>query len=542
MRRLISLLLLCCLLLPAPWAMAEPAALSVQPVSETIRPGRSVLLGFTVPEQGEIDLCLEDEKGNELSVIVLGYEVEPGLNQVYWNGTYGGYPAPEGRYQLVLTMNGSRASVPVTVGSQAPYLNNMQVENRLITPEQPLRVSFYAGAAGRITTGVRRGSEWYQLASWAVSEGDNRLEWAADPDMIDGEMIFTIQLSDSEGGVSTEEHLVLTLEGFRQPEPEPTPTPEPTAAPEGDVSVEEIHYAQDEIVLDQTIFTPSYGSPYTGKDTTLNYWTLPMDITDEAAVWEMLMQPVTVLDNGKKNAERTQEIIYREPSKSSKGIGVVTCMTQSVHVLERGDEWTLIETYSSSFHDSAVKNWNALVQGYVPTKFLKTVKPDSSMGMVVDKLTQRLYIFREGKLYDTLLVSTGLANERQPYNETRSGEFLLQNPAVGTFASDNMRCAMGIRFNSGDLLHEVPHILMKDGGRSYTTTEPKLGTRGSHGCIRVQRLRTPKGTSMTWLWNNRKDEMKIVIWEDWQGRRYPYPSDDTILYVNPGKGSMYHSS
>lgn len=66
--------------------------------------------------------------------------------------------------------------------------------------------------------------------------------------------------------------------------------------------------------------------------------------------------------------------------------------------------------------------------------------------MVIDKLTQTLYLFKEGHLYSTLLVSTGLANERQPYNETRSGEFLIVS-RVGDFNSDNMICAKALRFN-----------------------------------------------------------------------------------------------
>ena len=274
----------------------------------------------------------------------------------------------------------------------------------------------------------------------------------------------------------------------------------------------------------------------------MNYWTLPMDITDEEAVWEMLMQPVTVLDTGAKNGQKAQVTIRKTPDSNGAGVGVVTCLTQSVHVLEKGDQWTLIECYSSSFHDSKVKAWNLLVQGYVPTKYLKTVKPDTSMGIVIDKLTQRLYIFKDGKLYDTLLVSTGQANKKQPYNETRSGEFLLQCPAVGEFRSDNLYCSMAIRFNSGDLLHEVPHTKLSGGGKSYKSTEYKLGTKASHGCIRVQRKTTPKGTNMRWLWNNRKDEMKIVIWEDWQGRHYPYPDDSTLLYYNPNGGTSYHTA
>ena len=93
-------------------------------------------------------------------------------------------------------------------------------------------------------------------------------------------------------------------------------------------------------------------------------------------------------------------------------------------------------------------------------------------------------IFRNGELFSTLLVSTGLTNARQPYNETRSGEYLLVS-RVGGFMSDNMYCPRAIRFNDGDLLHEVPYV-ERNGKQIYSVTEPYLGQKASHGCIRVQ--------------------------------------------------------
>ena len=318
------------------------------------------------------------------------------------------------------------------------------------------------------------------------------------------------------------------------------PAPAPTAAPaQGTLPGEgELFFLAGN---DQRQYTPSHGSPYEGRDTSVNYWTLPMDITDEEAVWNMLMSPITVVDNGKNNAQRLQVTIRREPDANSDGVGVVTCISQGVHVLEVRDEWALIECYSASFHDSSVKAWNMLVQGWIPSRYLRTVTPDPSMGIVVDKLTQRLYIFRDGRLYDTLLISTGKVNAKQPYNETRSGEFLLMVPAVGGFSDGSMICSMAIRFNGGDLLHEVPHSENSAGEKYYGTYEPALGTKASHGCIRVQRRRTPLGTNMAWIWKNKKNNTRIVIWEDWQGRQILPPSDDTLVYYNPRGGSMYHA-
>lgn len=553
MRKYLSLLLVLILLLPCLALGEAGAGLSVSALEDVLRPGKAVLITFTVPDAGAVNLRLLDDSGAEVSVAVLNLAAQQGENSVWWNGTYGGVPAPEGSYRLVLEQNGQTAETPVTVGAVAPYLTGIEANSTLVTPEQPLTVSFYASCGGRLTTGLRTGDNWRQLSSWDVEAGKNTLTWE-DVSAFDGDVVFTIMLTDSEGYASNEEQLAVTLSGFVASDEtlvmdlaEMEPTAVPANAQEleqaGMVLTDAAPTAAPEL-SDQSVFTPSYGSPYTGLDTSTNYWTLPMDITDVDAVWEMLIQPVTVLDDGGKSSgqHKRQIIIRSEPDSDSKGVGVVTNLTQSVHVLERGEEWTLIECYSSSFHDSAVKAWNMLVQGYVPTRYLKTVTPNQHMGIVVDKLAQRLYIFRDGELYDTLLCSTGLANASQPFNETRSGEFLLQNPAVGGWQDGNMYCAMGIRFNSGDILHQVPARVNGDGTKNYTSYAAALGTKASHGCIRVQRKRTPKGTNMEWIWNNRADEMKLVIWEDWQGRQLPYPDDDLTLYYNPNGGVKYHTA
>lgn len=284
--------------------------------------------------------------------------------------------------------------------------------------------------------------------------------------------------------------------------------------------------------LGEGVFTPSRRNTCGHENC---YWTTPMDISDEEAVWRMLMAPVTVI----RGKQREQIDLLDGPGGSR--IGEITCDSQSVHVLG-GDEngWTLVETYSSSFHDSKSKAYNALLQGYVKTELLEEVTPAGKIGLVVDKLTQRMYVFVEGKLLTELRVSTGLPNERQPYNETRTGEFFLVS-RVGDFKSDNLVCEKGIRFNDGDLMHSVPYI-QYSGGKDYDICERLLGQRASHGCIRVQRKRTPEGINMTWLWNNYQKDTKLVIWEDWPGREYPLVSADTLVYYQPDQGKTYHKA
>lgn len=270
------------------------------------------------------------------------------------------------------------------------------------------------------------------------------------------------------------------------------------------------------------------------------YWETPMDIRDEEAVWAMLSAPITVADGD----QRQQTVLFAEPSEASEPVADITCFSQGLHVLETGDDgWSLVEAYSSSFHDSKIEAWNKLVQGYIQTEKLVTKDVKTKYGMVVDKLTQRLYLFKEGKLFDVLKVSTGLVNDEQPYNETRSGEFILCS-RVGAFPSGNLTCGLAVRFNAGDLLHEVPHKEREGGKKDYSLCEPELGARASHGCIRVQRRRTPNGTNMRWIWDEMKSEIgtRIVLWEDWMGRSIPYPDDKTPVYYNPNKGKNYHEA
>ena len=274
------------------------------------------------------------------------------------------------------------------------------------------------------------------------------------------------------------------------------------------------------------------------------YWCTPMDITDESAVWAMLTAPMTYVDID----QMKQALIYAAPDESSTAVAVVTGQSQGLHVLETLDNgWTRVETYSTSFFDSKVKNYNAFTTGYIQTSKLKTRQVNQRCGIVVDKLTQRLYFFLDGKLETTLTVSTGLYNSRQPYNETRSGEFMLIS-FTGAIKSDNTIGDYAIRYNAADYLHEVVHVKNADGTKNYKYSEPRLGVRASHGCIRVQRLTNADGYNMKVLYEKIKElcgktpNVKLVIWEDYQGRHIPYPAEDTALYYNPDGGSYYHAT
>ena len=280
-------------------------------------------------------------------------------------------------------------------------------------------------------------------------------------------------------------------------------------------------------------------------DHELCFWNLDMGrLEDEENIWKVLTQPVTVIEG----RQREQVRILAEPDeKCTDYVGVVTCASQAVHVLRQEGDWALIEAYSSSEEGSAVRVFAEQFQGWVKAKRLKEVAVDQHYGLVIDKLQQRLYVFREGKLFTTMLCSTGYAkNKAHLFHETPAGEFLMVS-WVGGFWAETLWCAYGMRINSGILIHEVPskeRIDSKTGEKSmsYSRCERYLGEKASHGCIRVQRQLTPEGVNAKWLWDNlsRNPCTKVIIWDDLD-RELAYPADDLPLYYNPKGGTNYHS-
>ena len=255
------------------------------------------------------------------------------------------------------------------------------------------------------------------------------------------------------------------------------------------------------------------------------------DITDEEACWELLQRPITVLDAGQREEIYPRVTPGGEKVNDDKLGGFINGASAAVHVLgEDEDGWTLIE---------GLDYYNRVIRGYVKTSLLKTVTPNDKSGVIIDKLTQRLYVFIDGKLWSSCSVSTGLPNDEQPYNETAAGEYLIVS-WVGDFDSEGMICGMALRFNGGDMIHEVPHVLNADGTKSYSRWEALLGQKASHGCVRTQRRANEDGLNAQWLWDNLKRNTKVLVWDD-KGRKMPYPDDDLELFYNPEGGQYYHA-
>ncbi|GHU73855.1 hypothetical protein AGMMS49992_13750 [Clostridia bacterium] len=254
------------------------------------------------------------------------------------------------------------------------------------------------------------------------------------------------------------------------------------------------------------------------------------DLTDPARVWEYLIREVTVLDVGEQTPVYLLDKPGGERVKKGQYEGFLYGRSVSVHVLEISGDWAFIEGYDMT---------DDLIQGWVRASLLKKYQPSTLYGIVVDKQSQRLYLYSDAKLVTTLKISTGLPTKAKPFQETASGEFLICS-WTGGFWADNLYCELALRFNGGDLLHMVPALVAADGTKDYSTTEPHLGERASHGCIRTQRVKSAEGINMQWLWDNLKVNTKLIVWDD-TGRPMYYPDPNTALYYNPDGGRYYHA-
>lgn len=499
-RRLTLLLILICIPL-----CAAAAAFGWTELPDAVRPGKTVRLAFT---SGGGTAQVTVSRGGETCVLREALTARDGETAFFWDGCVDGEPLLPGAYTLAVTVGGKTDREEITVGEEAPMILSVEADEFV---SQDWSAVVEVSMAGTLT--VTLAEEDALLLSVPVEAGAAEIPWDGTVNgrpLRTGDWELHFRLTDDTGFVSGVESINVF-----------TSTPS--------------------VATDLVYHTPNEWSDRV-CDHDPCFWKLPMGDMNEAAIWDVLTSPVTVL----RGEQRKMIKVRREPSADCTDyVGEVTCASQSVHVLETRGEWTLIEAYSSSASGSVVAVWSDYMRGWVKTELLEEKQVGTKYGIVVDKLQQRLYIFKEGKWFSTLMVSTGFPTKEDPFNETPAGEYIIVS-WMGGFWSEKLYCDMGLRINGGILLHEVPcTITVKEDGeeeRNYKRCEPVLGEKASHGCIRIQRQMSPEGTSMRWLWNNleRGGKTKVIIWDD-VGRVLGYPDGELPLYYNPDGGANYHS-
>ncbi|MBO4925776.1 MAG: L,D-transpeptidase family protein [Clostridia bacterium] len=520
------LFLLVCLLGLAAFGSAraaDAAAFTVTP--QEIHPGRTERISFFAPAEGLAELEVKNARGETAAVVRTEMEAWPGINNLVWNGCGDdGYPLLPGEYTLWLTLNGESDSRPLRIEEECPQILSLSADE-VLEDGQDWGISVTCTMPASLVVRLMSQDSWgWVLLDEPVEPGDNEFTWNGTVEgrrLPHGRYDLQVILIDLQGVPNDPILLSLISLDRVTPAPLPSPTPRPTPG----------------------IVIPSAVS---AKEENEGYWTLPVGLLNEEAIWEVMTEPITVIGGDQTKVYR----LRRDPDPStakSNVVGEITYESQGVHVLEtRDDGWTLVEAYNSSYGPKNNSRpgygvTDALIRGYVKTSLLKTVTPRTDYGLLVDKLTQTMYIFQEGKCIGKLLVSTGLNNSEQSWNETPAGEFLMIS-RMGGFPAGNLYCPYGLRINGGCAIHEVPYKGDADtpeSERDYSFTKTRLGRKASHGCIRVQKDRNDQGQNMKWLWDHIKVNTKVLIWDD-TGRRLDYPDDEMIIYYNPDGGRYFH--
>lgn len=190
------------------------------------------------------------------------------------------------------------------------------------------------------------------------------------------------------------------------------------------------------------------------------------------------------------NASEVERINVRQsPSTSSKILGYVYGSTQVLNVLGTSGDFYYVQT-----RDYQTSN---IIKGYIRKDYVRKTTPVNSYSIVVDISDQKVYIYKLGQLYKSFICSTG-----GYYTPTPTGKYLVGGRGPSFGQEKGYICYNFIRINYDYLFHSVLHNL---DGSIMTSEYEKLGTRASHGCIRLP------DAYIKWMYDNIPRNTLVVI-------------------------------
>lgn len=554
MVRIVSVLLcfVLCLLPLAGLAEEAADAAPVTPVYSSvphvIRPGKTYDIVLQAEQAGTLTLNLLSQAGAVVYTLYSGYPVGEGNNVLHWDGLKTDDTAVEpGDYVLRADLGGVWKDAEVRIGAPYPMLTRLRQSSD--PASESLIIEFESTDAGQVDISLQRYLDQTitPMGYIEVSVGANTYTWNRQingTQVLDGDYALILTLRPQSDLEAYPCSVRFTLSSKAQPtpsasetstadidSPQSDPTPYASAEPVQRV----VPYAPD--VTPEPSPTPEptpeptpvpTNAPYSSLNDG-SFWSLTPGETDPAALWNVLMQPITVYDGG---LDARDHIYLREnPDGSGEKLAQIHAQSQGVHVIGETNEhgYVLVEAFSSYDDKYTPKTDEAkaaafeVKQGYILAKNLKTIEVQQDIAFIIDKLTQRMYMYKDGQLETEFVISTGIIADGKYYYETTSGEFITVSH-TGGFGDDYMYCDMAIRINGGILIHEVPHQINRDGTKNYRSFESKLGEKASHGCVRVQRQKNDDGYNHRWLWENlgKGRPYKVVVWEDLN--RYDTPA------------------
>ena len=227
---------------------------------------------------------------------------------------------------------------------------------------------------------------------------------------------------------------------------------------------------------------------------------IPEDLDDDGAVWAALTAPVAVGDG----PEGRGLVIMNAKGAREGRAGTTACRTAGVAVLEIcGDGWVKVGAWRQSD--------GLYTEGYVKADKLRVVRPNTRYGAVVDKNAQTMTVYEHGKKIGKVMISTGRTTKEDRKADTHSGVFLL-GTRMETFMQEGHIYSYPIRIDAYNLIHQIGYV-REEGQRNFGEELALLGSKASHGCIRVDARTTGEnqGVNAWWIWTHLGHDTKIIV-------------------------------
>ena len=237
--------------------------------------------------------------------------------------------------------------------------------------------------------------------------------------------------------------------------------------------------------------------------TAAGYWTLTAESTD-AEIWAALTRTMHAVNID----EQESAYIYDRTEEGRKKLGTVTGFSQGLNVItQRDDGWSLVEAFRNED--------GAFVRGYIRSNKLRTVEPDQNYGVVIDKESQTLIVYKDGQRVGSVSVCTGLPTTKYPHRETPAGEFVTATRRGTLEYYGNGYSKYTIRINGSYYLSEIPTT--KKGGTNFSILEGVLGQKATRGNICIAHDASTDGSiNAEWIWNmtDGRKRVKVLIFDD----------------------------
>ena len=233
------------------------------------------------------------------------------------------------------------------------------------------------------------------------------------------------------------------------------------------------------------------------------YWGLTSASSD-AEIWAAITRTMVSVDVG----ESESAYIYDSTLDSRKRLGTVSGLSQGLNVvMELDSGWSLVEAFRNED--------GAFVRGYIRSNKLRTVEPNQTYGLVIDKATQTLTVWKNGEPIGSCSVSTGLPTAKYLFRETPAGEFITVTRRGTTEYYSNGFCKYTIRINGTYHIAEIPTT--KKNGSDFSLLAESLGEKATRGYICIAHdASTDGGINAEWIWNMTTDnkKVKVLIFDD----------------------------